>query len=158
MKITDDGFLVLWRVSVEGSGPNPSPEDELKLVSESYQRCLQDAQFISNFYQLFFSQGGLTVSERFKNTDMKRQMAVLRDSLQYMIMFASGSKIARGKIEDLGYTHDRLHRNITPEMYKIWLSCLLMAIEKADPNFNEALKRAWASVMSHGIVKMKGMY
>lgn len=130
---------------------------EVDQALASYKRCLESPEFFPDFYR-FFKGKGSHIVEKFKNTDMNRQMEALRHGLQYMIMFASGSKIAAMKIEDLGITHDRYHRDIRPEMYDDWLASLLETIQRHDPEFNEELAMSWRNVLGHGIRRMKAMY
>lgn len=132
-------------------------QQELDLVNQSYNRCLENKDFFPHFYKNFTSKSP-DIAERFKNTDMKRQMDALRLGLQYMIMFASGSKIAAAKVEDLGLTHDRHHRNITPELYEAWLQSLIETIKSCDPNYSDEIAMAWRNTLGFGIRQMKSMY
>jgi hypothetical protein len=131
--------------------------DEIARVKESYQRCLESQEFFDVFYKNFTAKGPHIV-DKFKDTDMKRQMDALKHGLQYMIMYAEGSKIASAKIEDLGTTHDRKHRDITEGMYMDWTRSLVETIAKFDPQFNQDLARDWENVLSHGIRRIKAMY
>ena len=128
--------------------------DEITLVTQSYERCMQSPTFFSDFYSHFMSKGRL-IQEKFKNTDMTHQMNALKHGLQYMIMFASGSKIAATKIDDLATTHDRNHRAISPDMYEDWMASLLQTVKEHDKEYSKELAWAWKNVMSHGIVRMK---
>lgn len=132
-------------------------ESEVEKVNESYKRCLEKADFFVDFYKNFAGKGPHIV-ERFAKTNMERQMNALRFGLQYMIMFASGSKIAAAKIEDLATTHDRNHRNIGPELYDAWTESLLETVQTHDPQFSDELAMNWRNVLGHGIRRMKAMY
>lgn len=132
-------------------------DTEIQRVSASYKRCLESPEFFDVFYKNFTSKGPRVV-EKFKNTDMKRQMDALKHGVQYMIMFAEGSKIAAAKVEDLGVTHDRNHRDISPELYTDWLKSLIETIKQFDPEYTDDLGRDWEEVMGHGIRRMKAMY
>lgn len=131
--------------------------DEIQLVEESYKRCIAQENFFPDFYRNFMGKGPVIV-EKFKNTDMNHQMNALKHGLQYMIMFAEGSKIASTKVESLGLTHDRNHRDISPELYDLWMQSLLETIKTHDELYTDELGHYWRNVMSHGIQHIKGMY
>lgn len=132
-------------------------QSEVELVNESYQRCLQAQSFFTDFYAIFMAHGP-EIREKFAQTDMNRQMHALKNGLQYMIMYATGSKIAAAKIEDLALTHDRHHRNILPEMYDVWTASLLKTVKKHDPEFSDTLAMSWRNVLDHGTRQLKGRY
>lgn len=132
-------------------------QSEIDLVGESYKRCLEVPTFFEDFYAIFTAQGP-HIREKFEKTDMDRQMHALKHGLQYMIMYATGSKIASAKIEDLALTHDRHHRNIVPEMYDAWTASLLKAVQKHDPQYSDTLGMSWRNVLDHGTRQLKAKY
>ncbi|WP_413559035.1 globin [Bdellovibrio sp. HCB209] len=132
-------------------------QDDIDRVNASYQRCLLIPDFIADFYQNFTAKGPHIV-EKFKGTDMKRQIDTLKHGLQYIIMYSSGSKIAMTKVEDLGVTHDRNHRNITPDLYEAWVTSLIETVRKHDPQYSDELAMSWRNVLSYGIQRMQNMY
>lgn len=131
--------------------------NKINLVKWSYKSCLKNDQFLTTFYEIFLRKDH-RIPEYFKNTNFDRQKIVLRNALDYMIMYAEGSTIAFTKIEDLGYRHDRNHLNIPVNLYSCWQDSLMETIENYDSEFNQEIKDSWIYVLSFGITKIKLMY
>lgn len=127
--------------------------DDVKQLQLSYGRCANSAGFFEDFYQNFFNSSPL-IRVRFKNTDMKAQMALLRHGLAHLIMYAGGSRAAEMKVDRLANSHSRNQLSIEPWMYKNWIKALLTTVKKHDPNLDQNLHSNWENALSMGIAKM----
>ena len=47
---------------------------------------------------------------------------------------------------------------IRPELYDLWLDCLIRAVREHDRSFSSETERAWRNVMERGIEFMKSRY
>jgi hemoglobin-like flavoprotein len=72
-----------------------------------------------------------------------------------LIMFGSGTGLAKSSIDQLAVKHDHNHLNIDPGMYRIWMKSLLTCIQKYDPKYDADLGKTWADLLNLGIDVMK---
>jgi hemoglobin-like flavoprotein len=54
--------------------------------------------------------------------------------------------------------HSRAELAIRPELYDLWLECLIQAAREYDRSFSGETERAWRNVMKRGIEFMKSEY
>ena len=54
--------------------------------------------------------------------------------------------------------HDRDHIDVPPELYGLWLECLVETVKEFDPHFNDDVELAWRLVCSQGIAFMTFVY
>ena len=132
-------------------------EADADLFNSSLERCLRTPGFLDQFYELFIGSSD-EVAEKFKHTDFARQRKILKGSL-YMLMLASfGVPEARQHLDRLAELHSRGQLDIRPELYDLWLDCMLKTVEAFDPRFDEQTADAWRHVLDAGIDVMKSRY
>lgn len=129
----------------------------MQLVQQSYERCKGSKEFFTDFYKVFLSQDP-RIPGYFEKTDLAKQVIALERSIDYLIMHASGSRIAVTKVEDLGLRHDHSHLNIPPDLYAYWLEALLITVKNHDKEYSENLRTQWIQTLNSGIEKIKSMY
>jgi len=134
-----------------------SIKEKVKSVQMSFGRCTMNPDFMKEFYDEFLASHP-SVKDYFKNTDMQVQRALLKNGLTYLIMFANGSALAKGKMERLGESHDKNHMNINPQLYKYWVNSLLKVIKMQDSKMTKELFDAWKEVILLGVKKMISMH
>lgn len=130
------------------------------LFDASYQRVMaaerQGLDVFEAFYRRFLMASPI-VREKFRFTDMQRQRKMLRKSFYSLVAFyASGS--ADCVLEKIANTHDARHLDIWPELYDLWLECLIETVAEFDDDFYDDIELAWRLVLSPGIVYMKFKY
>ncbi len=54
--------------------------------------------------------------------------------------------------------HSRVRLDIKPELYDLWLDCLVQAVSEFDPSYDKNVELAWRNVLAHGIQIMKSGY
>ena len=125
----------------------------------SLRRCLESKDFLKRFYDLFLSSSP-EVKEKFRDTDFERQRRVLRDSFFVMEMVSESSpdSPAWANLRKLAIAHDRKHRDVRPELYDLWLECLIKAVSEFDPDYSPAIEKAWRKTMQTGIYHMQAAY
>ena len=122
----------------------------MSTLSQSYGRCLLNADFLDRFYDGFIS-ASPEIADRFAQTDMNRQKTMMRISLSMLVMFDDGKPIARPALEQLRSSHGPGRLQIPRHHYGLWLDCLLQAIRASDPKLTPELEERWKAAMQKGI-------
>ena len=108
-----------------------------------------DAFFVE-FYNQFLASP--EIARRFANTDMARQIAMLKRSLfQLTSYYVTSSPSA--ELKRLAEFHRDL--NITVEMFDAWLEALIQTVDAMDEEADEATLLAWAWALTPGITYMR---
>ncbi len=132
-------------------------ESDIELFNDSLERCTARHDFLDLFYQTFLA-CSQEVAEKFEHTDFDTQKRLLKASLYIMMLAAMGKPEARTHLERIAEVHDRNHHDIRPELYDLWLDCLLRTVKDFDSGFNASTERAWRAMMASGISLMKSRY
>lgn len=129
--------------------------DYRQLFHDSYLRCVVSDQdgFFERFYELFIA-SDLEVSEMFANTDMKRQITLLQESLLHMIDF-SNSKVANQRMQEIAIYHGSTEMNIPLRMFDLWLDRLIATVRERDTRFTPQIETAWRVCLAPGIAFFK---
>ncbi len=136
---------------------NHETESDAELFNSSFERCQSKPGFLERFYRIFLGSSP-EVAEKFRHTDFVRQREVLKASL-YMLMLASlGTPEALQHLDRMAQLHSRKQLDIRPELYDLWLTCMMKAVGEFDPAFNEKTEQAWRRVLQHGIDYIKVRY
>jgi truncated hemoglobin YjbI len=106
--------------------------------------------FFEAFYRRFLDDPG--VAELFRDTDMRRQAAMLRKSFFHLAGFYVTSSPS-GELERMARVHYRL--GIGVELYDAWLDSLVATVAEFDPEFDEATELAWRLALAPGVTYMK---
>lgn len=132
----------------------PSPLVETFLAS--LKRCLAAPAFLESFYERFVASSE-EVRERFRGTDMKRQVRVLEDSLYVVANAVQGEEnsLARGALPALAARHGRQGLDIPPALYDLWIECLVETARAHDPQFAPAVEAAWRETLTFGADYMR---
>ena len=125
----------------------------------SLKRCLADNQFLHGFYELLMASSP-EVREKFKNTEFPRQTRVLADSLFIMAVAAESKAdaIAWKELDRLAERHSRTGLDIRPDLYGIWLDCLLKVAGRYDDEFSPEIEDAWRNSLAPGIAHLRSRY
>ncbi len=129
--------------------------------NESYNRVLGGStskgnDFFDAFYDRFIAASPV-VEEKFRNIDMASQKAMLRQSLFYLSNLFVMKKVPE-HLAEIAVKHDRHHADIPPDLYHLWLECLIDAVREFDTKFDQEVELAWRMVCSQGIAFMIFMY
>jgi hemoglobin-like flavoprotein len=132
-------------------------DEEIGLFNDSLERCTAHAEFLDQFYQTFIASSP-EVAEKFKHTDFRRQKILLRTSLYMMMLAAMGKTEAQEHLKRIAQVHSRGGHDIRPELYDLWLDCLIRTVKEFDPAFSKNIENAWRTMMQPGIEFMKSRY
>lgn len=87
------------------------------------------------------------------------QKRVLEASLHMLMALRSTEpEVATAHFRKIGIAHGRKMNDITPELYDLWMTCLLETVEECDYRFNKRVEAAWTELLANGINIMKSMY
>jgi hemoglobin-like flavoprotein len=125
----------------------------------SFNRCRASTGFVEDFYERFVA-ASEEVRAKFAGTDMKQQVRALEDSLYVIAVAVQGEEgsIARGELPRIAARHSRSDRDIRPELYDLWLECLIDAVRDHDPQFSAQIEAAWRETLRFGIDYMRARY
>lgn len=127
-------------------------ERHLELFNDSLERCTARPDFIERFYEIFIGSSS-AVAEKFKNTNFNKQRRMLKASLYTLVFAAEGKPEGQLHLERISKLHNEI--DVRPEMYDLWLDCLMQAVREFDPYFRPEVEAAWRSILSQGIDFMK---
>ena len=134
-------------------------ERDLGLFNDSLERCQRQPGFLNRFCQIFIASDA-EVAEKFAETDMKRQEIALKVSLFTLLEVAgrNPTKESLKHLEEIAERHDRRHHDIKPEMYSIWVDCMLQTVREFDDQYAPDVDRAWREALATGIRIMTSKY
>ena len=125
----------------------------------SLGRCRATAGFLDAFYQRFIASSD-EVRAKFAKTDMMRQVRVMEDTLFVVANAVQGEEgsPARSDLPRIAERHSRRDLDIRPELYDLFLECLVVTVRTHDPQFTPAVEAAWRETMGFGIDYMRKYY
>ena len=123
-------------------------DDKVRIVNDSFLRCINDKFFSRYFYKnLFFLKPNL--EDYFKNTDMEHQEKAIMNGLKFLLGFLDGKDAnSRSQIVRIAQTHGHLALNIHPHSYYYWIEAIVMTAKKCDPDWYDDLEYYWREVVS----------
>jgi hemoglobin-like flavoprotein len=126
----------------------------------SYERVKRvrknDKSFFDAFYENFVAASPV-VANHFRNTDMNQQKKMLEKSFYSLLIFYVTNN-ANNYLQKIAQRHSKTHANISPDLYDLWLECLIQTVAEYDPLFDENTELSWRVVLSSGITYMKFKY
>lgn len=132
-------------------------EDDIALFNDSLQRCYGKPGFIDRFYSLFLKSSD-EVAKKFQHTDFKKQRHLIASSLYFMMAASYGKPEGDLHLKRIAELHCRHNLDIRPELYDLWLDCLIRAASEHDSCFDASTERVWRIIMGQGIALMKLHY
>ncbi len=132
-------------------------ERDIELVNDSLERCDSQGEFLDAFYRRFFAASS-EIADKFKNTDLRRQKRMLRESFYVLLLAYGGDEAAWSLLEERAVRHSRTGLDVEPRLYNIWLDCLIETVREFDTRADGNTVRAWRRVMDKGIAFMAERY
>ena len=129
----------------------------LETFDRSLGRCNSKPGFLDRFYELFQNHSE-EIAEKFRDTDFQRQKSALRSSLFVMVVAVEGGEAAVAYLDQVARQHSRKDLDIGPELYDVWLDCLIQSVREYDPDFTDETEELWRDVMRFGIKYMTDRY
>ena len=128
----------------------------MTLVMESFSR-VYGHRLPERFYEIFLA-ADPRIRPLFAHTDFARQKELFLHGLVSLLDFAEGKASGQMAIKRLGELHSRRRMNIAPEMFVIWVDCLMKTLAELDPQFSPQLEANWRRTLGPGIDVIKQMY
>jgi hemoglobin-like flavoprotein len=129
---------------------------DIELFNDSLERT-SGTPFLERFYELFVASSP-EVAAKFAHTDFRQQRRAIKVSLYMMMSAALGHPEGEVHLTRIARRHGRAELAIGPEMYDLWLDCLIRAVREHDRSFSGETERAWRNVLQRGIELMKSRY
>ena len=123
---------------------------DMDKIKESYGKCVLEEGFFDKFYFTFFNSHA-DFKPLFSKTDFNKQKQLLKETINFMIMYANGSGIAARTLDRVAILHDKDHINIRPEYYKYWVDSLIDTLKEFDKEFDDSLEHNWRETLDQGI-------
>jgi len=128
-----------------------------KRVHQSYIRA-GSKKLVSEFYVRLMDSSA-EIRKKFEGVDMTDQASFLAHAIVMSFLFIDKNQhLAKKCLDDVRKTHAQNNLNIAPELYDIWLECLLETVSLCDPHANDALLTDWHDVMSVAITHIRDGY
>jgi hemoglobin-like flavoprotein len=132
-------------------------EKDSALFNDSLERCMGRSGFLDCFYDHFLASAA-EVAEKLKHTNSHKQKGGLKVSLYMMMLAAGGKAEAYAHLERIATRHSRNGLDIRPELYDLWLDCMVQAVKEFDPLFTSETERVWRSMLKPGVEFMRLKY
>ena len=126
-----------------------------EIYNDSFERCSSRPGFLPRFYELFLNSSP-EVKDKFKDTDFKKQIRIVKKSLYVLTMASVGIEEAQAEIERLGHIHGRDGLKVEPYLYDLWLTCLLQAVREYDIGWMPEVEKSWCKMFEPHIEALKG--
>jgi hemoglobin-like flavoprotein len=132
-------------------------EAAVQAVLASYARCREKGGFIESFYSQLWARDP-AIQQRFTNTDMRRQEAIMREAINMLLMYAGGSVVAKMGLDRIAVVHDRQHHAVPVELYALFTEVLISTARAWDPRWEPALEQQWRLALRPGLAYMAERY
>ena len=94
-------------------------EKTLELFNSSFEVCLGQEGFMERFYEIFLD-ASPEVREKFTDTDMEKQIRIIKKSLLLLTMACLGTEAVDEEIVRLGHRHGPQGLKIGAHLYDLW--------------------------------------
>ena len=131
--------------------------DPISPFGQSLDRCLAHPGFLDRFYQHFMASSP-AIAERFRDTDFEKQKGAVVQSLYLMVLAMEGGAAAIEYLDQVARRHGRADLDVEPQLYDVWLECLIRTVREQDPDFSDDVERSWRETMRFGIAFMRARY
>lgn len=129
-------------------------ERTIEIYNDSFERCIANPEFFIRFYELFLDSSP-QVKDLFKNTDLKKQARIVKKTLYSLTMASVGTEELLQEINRIGHSHGRDGLCISPQLYDLWLTCLLQTVKEFDRNWTLEVEISWRNMLESHIETLK---
>lgn len=132
--------------------------DEVYL--QSFQRIVEYEDEGKDFFRVFYHQFMMSsplIQEKFRDTDMKRQISLLKNFLTHLQAYYQTGE-ANEYLRKLAHIHGKTGHNITAEMYGLWKEAFFKTLKQCDEKWTPRVQEAWDRVLTPGIEYMISQY
>ncbi len=126
-----------------------------EVAQHSYARCLRDPDFFAILYDALLASDP-RVPPMFEDTAFPRQHKLLQHGLGLLLSYAKEPDDAL--LQRIAARHSRAGIDVPPDMYRHFVSSLLVAVGRTDPRFDDEIESAWLAAARPGLDFMKSRY
>lgn len=127
-----------------------NPMSQLTDVIDSYRRCIAHSGFFDHFYDKLFDRDE-NIRKMFDKVDLDKQKTMIRKAVTTLIMKKSGVQAANLSLMSIANSHGKNGLGVTPEMYAVWIDCLIQTVKEMDNAFTPELGAAWRNTLESGV-------
>lgn len=128
-----------------------------KYVHKSYIRA-GGKSFVSAFYARLM-EASEDVRKKFEKIDMEAQAEILAHAIVMSFLFIDEDQHGAARcLNNVRESHNRHNLDIGPELYDVWLECMIETVAVCDPQATEALLADWRAVMSVAVEHIREGY
>ena len=132
-----------------------------RIFNDSYERVLRapekSGEFFSAFYVLLIASSP-EAADKFRNTDMERQVRMLKKSIAILCVYYGTGCQDDDYLRKVAERHSKRDADIPPQLYSVWLHCLIETVRQFDPRFDDEVEEAWRAIFSKGVEFMTSRY
>jgi len=125
--------------------------ETIELADASFERCQAVPGFLRDFYNRFLT-ADPRIAPMFKDTEFERQTRLLQHALGLLLACAKGS--SETILDRVAERHSVRDLDIPADLFPIFVDTLVETIAANDPEFDEAVGRAWREVLAPGVSYM----
>lgn len=130
--------------------PTEQSMSQLTEVIDSYRRCIAHPGFFDRFYANLFEHNE-NIRQMFIDTDFDKQKTMIRKAVTTLIMKSSGVQAANMSLTSIAESHGKGGLGVTPQMYAIWIDCMIQTVEEVDDAYTPELGAAWREMLEGGV-------
>ena len=119
-----------------------------KVFLSSLQRCEEKGDFGKRFYKHFMASSP-EVYHKFAAVDLKKQQEKVVKAIRLASDVALGRPKALSSLKEQAELHSRRHLDVRPELYGLWLECLITTVQECDPCFDPGVEHSWRLILGH---------
>ena len=135
------------------------PREIAQVFNDSYERLMRSPEgglaFYREFYVILMERSELA-AEKLRGLDVERQVKTLQAAVITLMLTYGSGDVEYAK--RLGERHGQRGLGIPPELYVVWLDCLIEAVSRYDGKFDGRVEEAWRGLLSEGIAVMVREY
>lgn len=129
----------------------------MQAAKASFDRCCAAPDFFLCFYRNLFRQAP-SVEPLFAKTDFKRQHQLLKHAIGLLLIFPNQKPGDPPLLRRVAARHSRAELGVDPSLYPAFVDALMVTVAEHDPEFDEAIERAWRDTVAAGIAYMQAAY
>ena len=128
-----------------------------KLVHKSYIRA-GGKSFVTAFY-VRLMEASEDIRKKFEHIDMDAQAEILAHAIVMSFLFVDkNQKSAARCLNNVRESHNRHNLDISPELYDVWLECMIETVAVCDPQSTKTLLADWHTVMTVAVEHIREGY
>jgi hemoglobin-like flavoprotein len=135
-------------VSVASQGARGQESGPARIAQQSYERCLMAPDFFAYLYEQLLASDP-RIPPMFAKTEFPKQHRLLQHGIGLLLIYAR--RADDELLERLAARHSQRGMNIEPGMYRHFVTSLLAAVRRADPQCNDEVEEAWRQAVRPGL-------